>query len=60
MKYDVPGLIERKAFYVGSLDCQFKTWFYIFALIGFAWPYSLWVEAKITRFDVETMKVLKV
>lgn len=58
--YEVPGLIARKAFFVGELSCNFGTWLYVFGFFGLLWPYSLWVESKISRFDVESMKVLKV
>lgn len=60
MKYEVPELIERKSFYVGNLSCDYYGWFYFFTAIGMIWPYCLWVEAKIKRFEIETMKVLKV
>lgn len=43
MKYEVPGLVERKSFYVGNRGCDFNAWFYVFTAIGLIWPYSLWV-----------------
>lgn len=60
MGYAVPGLIERQAFYVGELGCDYGVWMYIFGLAGLLWPYSLWVESKIDRFSVEYMKSLRV
>ena len=44
MNYEVPGLIERKAFYVGKLDYNYKAYLIFFGLIGLLWPYSLWFE----------------
>lgn len=60
MGYSVPGLIERKAFYVGELNCDYATGFYAFSAFGFIWPYSLWMESKINRFEIDFMKVLKI
>ena len=60
MRYEIPGFVERKAFYIGELGCDYSTWFYFFSMIGLIWPYSMWVESKISRFEIETMKVLKV
>ena len=56
--YRLPGLVERKAFYVGELTCDLKSWYYVFGIFGCLWPYSLWVESKINRFKVDTMKVV--
>ena len=42
-KYEVPGLVERKAFFVGELNCSYELWYYIFGMLGMLWPYSLWV-----------------
>jgi hypothetical protein len=43
MTYNIPGLVEKMAFYVGDLSCNYNSWYYIFAIIGLIWPYSLWV-----------------
>ena len=59
-KYEVPGLIERKAFYVGELQCDFSTWFWCCGMLCLLWPYSLWVESKISRFVVDMMKILTI
>jgi hypothetical protein len=57
-KYEVPGLVERKAFYVGDLECEFGGWYYLCGMIGCLWPYSMWVEGKISRFVVDYLKIL--
>lgn len=59
MDYVIPGLVDKMAFYVGDLGCNYNCWYYVFALIGLLWPYSLWVESKINRFEVKFMKGLK-
>lgn len=59
MSYDVPGLIEKMTFYVGDLDCNYNCWFYFFTIIGLLWPYSVWVESKINRFEVAFMKTVR-
>ena len=56
--YSVPSLVERKAFYVGDLEVNFKLWFYVLGALGLVWPYCLWVEKRIRRFEVESMKVI--
>ena len=43
MNYEIPGLIERRAFFVGDLGCNYKLWLILLGLIGLLWPYSLWV-----------------
>lgn len=60
IRYDVPGLVHKHTFYVGELGCNYSTWLYILALLGLLWPYSLWVESKISRFNVSFMKILTV
>lgn len=50
--YQLPGLVERKAFFVGEMECNMKSWYYTCGLLGLLWPYSLWVERKISRFNV--------
>jgi hypothetical protein len=59
MSYNIPGLVEKMAFYVGDLGCNYNCWYYVFAAVGLLWPYSLWVESKISRFEVSFMKVIK-
>lgn len=41
--YQLPGLVDRKAFFVGELGCNLNCWYYVCGLIGLLWPYSLWV-----------------
>lgn len=59
-KYEVPGLVERKAFYVGKLECDFGGWYYLCGMFCCLWPYSLWVEKKISRFVVDYLKILTI
>lgn len=58
MNYNIPTLVEKMAFYVGDLGCNYNFWYYVFAILGLLWPYSLWVESKINRFDVAFLKVV--
>ena len=60
MKYEVPGLVPRKAFFVGELQCSYNTWYYLCGMVGMMWPYSMWLESKIERFEINNMKVLTV
>ena len=58
--YSLPGLVERKAFFVGELGCNYKLWYYLCGFVGLLWPFSLCVESKISRFDVISMKVVTI
>lgn len=55
--YTVPGMVERTAFYTSKPCCDYSTWLYIFAAVGLLWPFSLIVESRVSRFDVEIAKV---
>lgn len=56
--YEIPGLIDKQSFYAKELDCKFLQWFFTFGIFGMIWPYSLWVESKVDRFNVDLTKVL--
>lgn len=58
MSYNIPNLELKRAFYVGDLGCDYSCWFGLFTMFGLVWPYSLWVESKISRFDVTYTKVV--
>ena len=58
MLYNIPNLVEKMTFYVGDLGCNYNCWYYAFTIFGLLWPYSIWVESKISRFDVAFMKVV--
>ena len=58
MLYNIPNLVEKMTFYVGDLGCNYNCWYYVFTIFGLLWPYSIWVESKISRFDVAFMKVV--
>ena len=60
MRYEVPGLEPRKAFFVGELQCAYNLWYYVFGALGLMWPYSMWLESKIERFEINNMKVLTI
>jgi hypothetical protein len=58
MLYEIPGLVEKQSFYVGELNCKYLQWFFLFGAVGLVWPYSLWVESKVDRFNINLTKVL--
>jgi hypothetical protein len=39
----VPGLVQRKTYFIGELNCKYKVWYYILGIVGFLWLYSIWV-----------------
>ena len=41
--YKLPGLVERKAYFVGELSCNYKMWYYLCGVVGCLWPFSLCV-----------------
>jgi hypothetical protein len=43
MGYKLEGMVERKAFFVGELDCDLNSWFYVCGMVGCLCPYSYWV-----------------
>ena len=54
----LPGLKPRVTFYVGNEPKNYTCYMVLWALIGMIWPFSMWVEGKISRFDIEYMKVV--
>lgn len=56
--YNLPGLKERMTFYIGMEKPKMGKYLYLFSFLGFLWPYSMFVEAKISRFDIQFMKIL--
>lgn len=58
LHYNIPNLVEKMSFYVGELGCNYNCWYYVFTIFGLIYPYSLWVESKIKRFDVTYTKVV--
>ncbi len=54
----VPGLVDRKSFYIGenkpNWGQKIKKW----SVIGLVWPYSMWIESQISRYNISFMKVL--
>lgn len=45
-------------FYLGKGKQSYGCWLVFFSIFGFVWPYSMYVESKVSRFDVNYMKVL--
>lgn len=58
--FTVPGLIERRAFYINKPCCDYLTWMYVFGAIGLLWPFTLFVESRIGRYEVQLIKVATV
>lgn len=56
----VPGMEEEGVYFVGPQKPNLKKWYCFFVMIGMSWPYSLWMESKITRFDVLITKMITI
>ena len=56
--YEIPGLIDKQAFYAKLPDCKFLHWYFLLGILGLIWPYSLWIESKVDRFSVDLTKIL--
>lgn len=57
--YNTPGLVERMTFFIGKKKPNWFGWLIFFSLIGLIWPYSMWIETKISRYTIKFLKVLK-
>lgn len=58
--YEIPGLIDKQAFYAKEPNCKFLQWYFLFGVVGLIWPYSLWIESKVDRFTVDLTKILTI
>ena len=56
-RFVLPDMPERMSFLV-KIDCDLTMWFYVSWALFCVWPYSLWVERKISRFEVNYLKTL--
>ena len=54
----LPGLKARVTFYVNNEPRNYTCYLVVWTLVGMVWPFSMWVEARISRFDIEYMKVV--
>lgn len=60
LKYVIPNMIMKKSFMFKESGCDYSCWFYLFGALGLIWPYSLWVESKIDRYEVKIRKAVRV
>ena len=58
--YTVPGLTARKCFYIGDEKPKWFLFLIICTFLGLIWPFSLLVEKKINRFNIDFLKVLTI
>lgn len=54
----IPGLVARVCFYVGERPKNYRCLLVFWAFFGMVWPYSMFLEGKISRFDIDYMKVV--
>lgn len=54
----IPGLVARMCFYVGQKPKNYSGWLVFWSFFGLIWPYSMYLESIISRYDIEYMKVL--
>ena len=54
----IPGLKERMTFYIGGEPKNYTLYLVLWTLFGLIWPFSMWIETRINRFDVLYMKVI--
>lgn len=59
IKYIIPNVVLKKTFMFKDSGCEYSTWFYLFGLVGLIWPYSIWVESKIDRYEVKLIKAIQ-
>lgn len=59
IKYVIPNMILKKSFMFKEAGCDYSSWFYLFSLVGLIWPYSLWVESNIDRYEVKIRKAIQ-
>lgn len=59
-KFVMPGLKARMTFYIGESPKNYKCNLILCSLIGMIWPYSMYVEGKVTRYDIEYMKIVTI
>jgi hypothetical protein len=57
-RYVVPGLVDRITFFIGNKKPNWKGKLRLFTFIGLIWPYSMWIEGKISRYSIKFMKIL--
>lgn len=50
--FTLPGLIARLSFYIGQKPKNYKCIFIFCSIFGLVWPYSMYVESKVSRFDI--------
>lgn len=56
----LPNLKSRMTFYIGESPKDYKCILIVCSLFGLLWPYSMIVEKKVTRYDLEYMKILTI
>ena len=54
----LPDVKPKMTFYIGAKPASYRCYLVLWTLVGMAWPFSMWVESKISRFNVEYMKIL--
>ena len=55
-KFIIPGMVERLAFFTRKPITT--EYFYIFGILGMAFPYCLWLESTISRYTIQITKRL--
>lgn len=56
--YELPSLKPRMTFYVGQEPKNYYCGFVVASIFGCIWPYSMSVENKVNRFNIDFMKIL--
>lgn len=59
IEYKIPNVILKRSFMFKDSGCDYSAWFCMFSMVGLIWPYCLWVESKIDRFEVKLTKAIQ-
>ena len=56
--YVMPGLKERMTFYIGDEPEKYRCRLIVASIFGCIWPVSMAIEDKVSRYNINIMKIL--